>query len=82
MFDYCENSNHKPNGIASIVGTHGEPGHGLTGTTPYNTHHRSAEEKIGYVYLSEVSHNYGSSSYCYVCELNDDNNSDNSKKDE
>ena len=61
---------------------HGEPGHGLTGTTPYNTHHRSAEEKIGYVYLSEVSHNYGSSSYCYVCELNDDNNSDNSKKDE
>lgn len=50
--------------IAKLSGTHGEPGHGLTGTTPLHKH-SSQPEKIGYVYVSEVSHNYGEKSYCY-----------------
>lgn len=50
--------------IKQLGGTCGEPGHGLTGTTPL--HKISDEyEKIGYAYVSEISHNYKNSSYCY-----------------
>lgn len=42
--------------IAAAGGTHGEPGHGLTGTTPYHAAHPDAEERPGYLYVSEVSH--------------------------
>lgn len=49
--------------IAAIGGTHAEPGHGLTGTTPWNLGH--AGETPALVYLSEVSHNYGGRGYCY-----------------
>ena len=45
--------------IAAAGGTHGEPGHGLTGTTPYHAGHPDAEERPGYLYVSEVSHNLG-----------------------
>lgn len=42
----------------------GEPGHGLTGTTP---HHVASEqpEKSCIAYVSEVSHNFGGLGYCY-----------------
>ena len=50
--------------IKELGGNNGEPGHGLTGTTPL--HAKSDEvEKVAYVYVSEVSHNYGDKSYCY-----------------
>jgi len=50
--------------IASIGGTSAEPGHGLTGTTPL---HKISEqpEKVGYIYVSEVSHNFKDKAYCY-----------------
>ena len=50
--------------VAKLGGTHMEPGHGLTGTTPYHRDH-DAVEGIGYVYVSEVSHNLGNKGYCY-----------------
>lgn len=49
--------------IAAAGGTHGEPGHGLTGTTPW--HHKHSAEQPALVYLSEVSHNYDGKGYCY-----------------
>lgn len=44
--------------------THGEPGHGLTGTTPA---HATVDmvEVPSVVYLSEISHNFQGKSYCY-----------------
>lgn len=49
--------------IAAAGGTHAEPGHGLTGTIPWNLSHDG--EIPALVYLSEVSHNYGGKGYCY-----------------
>lgn len=50
--------------IAQNGGTHGEPGHGLLGTTPI--HAKKDEVEIpAIVYVSEISHNLGSESYCY-----------------
>ncbi len=49
--------------VAAAGGTHAEPGHGLTGTTPWHLHHDG--EIPALVYLSEVSHNYGGKGYCY-----------------
>ncbi len=51
--------------IAAAGGTHGEPGHGLTGTTPYHAEHPEAAEKTAYVYVSEISHAVGDSSFCF-----------------
>lgn len=51
--------------IAELGGTHGEPGHGLTGTTPYHAAHSDTAEKCAYVYLSEVSHNVGKQAFAY-----------------
>lgn len=50
--------------IRSLGGNNGEPGHGLTGTTPL---HRDTDqpERVGYVYVSEVSHNFDGHAYCY-----------------
>lgn len=50
--------------IKEAGGTHGEPGHGLTGTTPYHKDH------VGYelpsmVYVSEVSHNLDGLAYAF-----------------
>lgn len=50
--------------IAENGGTHGEPGHGLLGTTPLHAAHDEVEIPA-MVYVSEVSHNLGSESYCY-----------------
>lgn len=52
--------------IAELEGTHGEPGHGLTGTTPYHNHNRQTDEIPAIVYLSEVSHHYQDKSFCYA----------------
>ncbi|PWM36313.1 MAG: amino-acid racemase [Clostridiales bacterium] len=50
--------------IAAAGGTHGEPGHGLSGTTPL--HAAADQEEIpAIVYLSEVSHNLDGKAYCY-----------------
>ena len=49
--------------IAQAGGTHAEPGHGLTGTTPWHLNHTG--ETPALVYLSEVSHNFGGQGYCY-----------------
>lgn len=45
--------------------THLEPGHGLTGTTPYHATHPDACERVAYAYVSEVSHTLGGGSFCY-----------------
>lgn len=42
----------------------GEPGHGLTGTTPFHANH-ICEEKPCVLYVSEVSHNFDQIGYCY-----------------
>lgn len=50
--------------IKAYGGTHGEPGHALTGTTPFNS--KNLEGEIpGIIYVSEVSHNLDEKSYCY-----------------
>lgn len=50
--------------ISENGGTHGEPGHGLIGTTPYHKYN-DAVEIPSIVYVSEVSHNLNENSYCY-----------------
>lgn len=42
----------------------GEPGHGLTGTTPYHVDH-AQPEKSCIAYVSEISHNFDGLAYCY-----------------
>lgn len=50
--------------IAALGGTHAEPGHGLTGTTPL--HAVSDQPEIpAMVYVTEVSHHWGRSSMVY-----------------
>lgn len=50
--------------IARLGGTHGEPGHGLSGTTPL--HSASAQpERVAYLYLTEVSHNSEGRACCF-----------------
>ena len=41
-----------------------EPGHGLTGSTPLHAH-RECAEIPAVVYVSEISHNFDDSAYCY-----------------
>lgn len=50
--------------ISQFGGTHGEPGHALTGTFPANTD-GTQPEKIALLYLSEVSHHFEDVSYCF-----------------
>lgn len=50
--------------MAEIKATSGEPGHGLTGTTPMHAQGNLAEIPC-VVYLSEVSHNFQSKGYCF-----------------
>ena len=50
--------------IKELGGISGEPGHGLTGTTPLHKY-TDQIEKVGYVYVSEISHTYNGNSYCY-----------------
>lgn len=50
--------------IKAHGGTHGEPGHALTGTTPFNSKNLDGEIPA-IVYVSEISHNLDKKSYCY-----------------
>lgn len=50
--------------IRQFGGTHGEPGHALTGTIPANQD-GSQPEKVAMAYVTEVSHQFGETSYCY-----------------
>ena len=50
--------------MASFGGNCGEPGHGLTGTTPLHAC-CEAEELPAVVYVSEISHNFMGNAYCY-----------------
>ncbi|WMC91341.1 alanine racemase [Kineothrix sp. MB12-C1] len=50
--------------IAAYGGNCGEPGHGLTGTTPLHAA-RDMEEIPSVVYVSEISHNFKGEAYCY-----------------
>ncbi|WP_156300101.1 alanine racemase [Streptobacillus canis] len=49
--------------IAKYGGTHAEPGHALTGTAPFNKEY--GQEIPAYLYISEISHNFGEKSYFY-----------------
>lgn len=53
---------------ASLGATHMEPGHGLSGTTPWHAGESGAggPERVGYVYATEVSHNLDGRAYCYA----------------
>lgn len=42
----------------------GEPGHGLTGTTPNHVDHEQPEKSC-IAYVSEISHNFDGMAYCY-----------------
>lgn len=42
----------------------GEPGHGLTGTTPHHVGHEQPEKSC-IAYVSEISHNFDGLAYCY-----------------
>ena len=50
--------------IHELGGNSGEPGHGLTGTTPLHKYSKQIEIPA-YVYVSEVSHSFDGKSYCY-----------------
>lgn len=50
--------------IHNFGGTHGEPGHALTGTTPFNGNNLQGEIP-SMIYLSEISHNLKDKSFCY-----------------
>lgn len=50
--------------IKSNGGNCGEPGHGLTGTTPMHAYY-NLEEIPCVTYLSEISHNFMGKAYCF-----------------
>lgn len=50
--------------MVEFGGNCGEPGHGLSGTTPMHAEH-DLEEIPAVVYVSEVSHNFMGNAYCF-----------------
>lgn len=50
--------------MAADGGNCGEPGHGLSGTTPMHMY-QDMEEIPSVVYVSEISHNFMGRAYCY-----------------
>lgn len=50
--------------MAALGATHGEPGHGLSGTTPAHAS-KELDETPCVLYLSEISHNFEKKAYCY-----------------
>lgn len=50
--------------MSRFGGNCGEPGHGLSGTTPIHGV-RDLEERPAVVYVSEISHNFLGSAYCF-----------------
>lgn len=55
---------HTLNKMRQYGGNCGEPGHGLTGTTPMHAE-CEMEETPCVVYVSEISHNFKKKAYCY-----------------
>lgn len=51
--------------IKQLGGTHGEPGHALSGTTPLHADKPDARENLAYVYVSEISHHFKGKAYAY-----------------
>jgi predicted amino acid racemase len=51
--------------VARAGGTHAEPGHALTGTTPLHLDDDDAPERPAMVYVNEVSHQFEGRSYVY-----------------
>lgn len=50
--------------LSELGARSGEPGHGLTGTTPLHKY-TNQPEIPAYIYVSEISHVYDGKSYCY-----------------
>lgn len=50
--------------MAEFGGNCGEPGHGLTGSTPMHAV-RNLEEAPSVIYVSEISHNFSGHAYCF-----------------
>lgn len=50
--------------IKQLGGTHGEPGHGLTGTTMYHANTDEGEQ-LASLYFSEISHRFQGKSYSF-----------------
>ena len=50
--------------MAEFGGNCGEPGHGLSGTTPMHAVYE-LEERPAVVYVSEISHNFMGNAYCF-----------------
>lgn len=50
--------------MTEFGGNCGEPGHGLTGTTPMHAE-KDMEEIPAIIYVSEISHNFMGHSYCF-----------------
>lgn len=50
--------------MGETIATHGEPGHGLTGSTPMHAV-EILDEVPSVLYLSEISHNFGDFSFAY-----------------
>lgn len=50
--------------MARFGGNCGEPGHGLSGTTPMHAVH-DLEERPAVVYVSEISHDFLGKAYCF-----------------
>lgn len=50
--------------IKELGGTHGEPGHGFTGTTPYHANYHLSEVP-SILYVSEVSHIFENRAYTF-----------------
>jgi predicted amino acid racemase len=51
--------------VADNGGTHAEPGHALTGTTPLHRYDPSAPERPAMIYLNEVSHVFEGRAYAF-----------------
>ncbi len=51
--------------VANAGGTHAEPGHALTGTTPTHLYDEAAPEKSALVYVNEVSHLFENKAYVF-----------------
>lgn len=52
--------------LRKLGGNQGEPGHALTGTTPWHADLKNNQnENIAYVYVSEISHYKKERAYCY-----------------
>jgi predicted amino acid racemase len=50
--------------LSSLGGTHGEPGHALTGTTPLHASGKEPEN-VGMIYVTEVSHRNGAEAFVF-----------------